>query len=70
LVKRFVTEPGSDAVARLVLGAAPVATARLAAAEAHAAFARRWRKGVSVCPPTCAFVGVSIVSGSRMGESI
>jgi predicted nucleic acid-binding protein len=44
LVKRFVEEAGSDRVDALVAGGEPVATARVAYAEAHAAFARRWRE--------------------------
>lgn len=44
LVKRFVEEPGSAFVDDLWLRGGPAATARVAAAEAHAAFARRWRE--------------------------
>lgn len=43
LVKLFVEEAGSEIVDELFARGGPVATARIAAAEAHAAFARRWR---------------------------
>lgn len=44
LVKRFVTEKGSDRVARMVLTGGPVATSKIAYAEVFAAFARRHRE--------------------------
>ncbi len=44
LVKRFVEEAGSERIDALVARGEPVATARVTAAEAHAAFARRWRE--------------------------
>jgi predicted nucleic acid-binding protein len=45
LVKLYVEEPGSDAVASEVEGASAVVTARIAYAEARAAFARHRREG-------------------------
>ena len=45
LLKRFVAEPGTDVVNTLVSRHGPVATAKIAYAEAHAAFARRHRAG-------------------------
>lgn len=45
LVKRYVEEPGSDLVDRLVGEATVVATSRVAYPEARAAFARRAREG-------------------------
>lgn len=45
LVKRFVIEKGSERVSALVARGGPVATAKVAYAEAFAAFARRRREG-------------------------
>jgi len=45
MLKRFVAEPGSVVVHELVSRHGPVATAKIAYAEAHAAFARRRRAG-------------------------
>jgi predicted nucleic acid-binding protein len=45
LVKLYLTEPGTDAVMRLVDEADVVATSTLAYPEARAAFARRRREG-------------------------
>ena len=44
LVKLYVVEPDSDAVAELAAGAEAVAVCRIAWAEAHAAFSRRARE--------------------------
>ena len=45
LLKRFVAEPGTVVVNTLVSRQGPVATAKIAYAETHAAFARRHRVG-------------------------
>jgi len=45
LVKRYVEEPGSDQVDRVLAAATVVATSRVAYPEARAAFARRAREG-------------------------
>ena len=45
LLKRFVAETGSVMVQAIVSRHGPVATAKIAYAEAHAAFARRRRAG-------------------------
>lgn len=45
LVKRFVDEPGSERVTRLILREGPVAIATVAYAELFAALARKRREG-------------------------
>jgi predicted nucleic acid-binding protein len=45
LIKRFVAEPGSELVRKLVTEEGPVATAKIAYAEAYAAFNRKKREG-------------------------
>lgn len=45
LIKRFIAERGSDVVRRVFAEGRPVATARIAYAEVHAALARRQREG-------------------------
>jgi len=45
LIKRFVAEAGSDAIRRLFTAREPIATAKIAYAEVHAALARRHREG-------------------------
>jgi predicted nucleic acid-binding protein len=45
LIKRFVREPGSEVVAKLLEGRAPVATAKIAFAEVYSGLTRRFREG-------------------------
>lgn len=45
LVKRFVTEPGSELVHSLVSASGPIATAKISYIETHAALARHYREG-------------------------
>lgn len=44
LVKRFVTEEGSDRVERLIAEAAAVATAKIAYPEIYSGLTRKWRE--------------------------
>ena len=44
LVKRLVNEKGSERVTRMVLAEGPIATSKIASAEAYAALARRHRE--------------------------
>ena len=44
LVKRFVTEVGSDRVERLIAEAAAVATAKIAYPEIYSGLTRKWRE--------------------------
>ena len=46
LIKRFVTENGSERVAELVAADALIATSRVAYAEVHAGLARKLREGM------------------------
>jgi predicted nucleic acid-binding protein len=46
LIKRFVTEVGSETVNDLVKGTAPVVTAKIAFAEVHAGLKRKHREGL------------------------
>ena len=45
LVKRFVSEKGSDSVREIASAGAPAATSKIGYAEVHAALARRRRDG-------------------------